>query len=66
MAVADDLLVIGVAAVPGPLAHFSRLVALEHLQLWVAEPEASISLAFTDVMSDADAAHARRSFLRRP
>jgi hypothetical protein len=38
--------------VPGPLAHFSSLVALEHLQLWVAEPEASISLAFADVMPD--------------
>ena len=31
---------------------FSRLVALEHLQLWVAEPQASISLAFTDAMPD--------------
>lgn len=31
---------------------FSRLVALEHLHLWVAEPEARISLAFTDAMPD--------------
>jgi hypothetical protein len=31
---------------------FSRLVALEHLHLWVAEPEAPISLAFTDAMPD--------------
>jgi hypothetical protein len=29
---------------------FSRLTALEDLQLWVAEPEAPISLAFTDAM----------------
>jgi hypothetical protein len=31
---------------------FSRLTALEHLHLWVAEPEAPISLAFTDAMPD--------------